>query len=49
MVVAAAAICIHQLLVAYFIIFDDVPAASEARLEKRGLSASLSLTKEITR
>jgi hypothetical protein len=24
MLVAAAAICIHQLLVAYFIIFDDV-------------------------
>jgi hypothetical protein len=49
MPVAAAAICIHQMLVAYFIIFDGVPAASEARLAKRGISTSLSLTKEITR
>jgi len=29
MLVAAAAICIHQLLVSYNIIFDDVPTASE--------------------
>jgi hypothetical protein len=35
MLVAAAAICIHQLLVSYFIIFDDVPTASEARAAKR--------------
>jgi len=35
MLVAAAAICIHQLLVSYYIIFDDVPTASEARAAKR--------------
>jgi len=35
MLVAAAAICIHQLLVSYFIIFDDVPTASEALAAKR--------------
>jgi hypothetical protein len=35
MLVAVAAICIHQLLVSYFIIFDDVPTASEARAAKR--------------
>jgi hypothetical protein len=35
MLVAAAAICIHQLLVSYFIIFDDVPTASEAHAVKR--------------
>jgi hypothetical protein len=35
MLVAAAAICIHQLLVSYFIIFDDVPTASEARAANR--------------
>jgi hypothetical protein len=35
MLVAAAAICIHQLLVSYFIIFDDVPTASEARAAKK--------------
>jgi hypothetical protein len=35
MLVAVAAICIHQLLVAYFIIFDDVPIASEAKAVKR--------------
>jgi len=34
-VVAAAAICIQQLLVAYLIIFDDVPTASEARAAKK--------------
>jgi hypothetical protein len=33
--VAAAALCIHQLLVSYFIIFDDVPTASEAHAVKR--------------
>jgi hypothetical protein len=30
MIIAAAAICIHQLIVSFFIIFDDVPAGSEA-------------------
>jgi len=35
MLVAAAAICIHQLLESYFIIFDDLPTASEARAAKR--------------
>jgi hypothetical protein len=35
MLVLAAAICIHQLLVSYFIIFDDVPTASEAHAVKR--------------
>jgi hypothetical protein len=35
MLVAVAAICIHQLLVSYYIIFDDVPTASEARTAKR--------------
>ena len=30
-IVAAAALCIQQLLAAYMIIFDDVPTASEAR------------------
>ncbi len=30
-IVAAAALCIHQLLATYIIIFDDVPTASEAR------------------
>jgi hypothetical protein len=35
MLAAAAAICIHQLLVSYFIIFDDVPTASEAHAAKR--------------
>jgi hypothetical protein len=35
MLVAAAAICIHQLLVSYFNIFDDVPTASEAHAAKR--------------
>jgi len=35
MLVAAAAICIHQLLVSYYIIFDVVPTASEARAAKR--------------
>jgi hypothetical protein len=35
MLVAAAAICIHQLILAYFIIFDHVPTASEARATKR--------------
>jgi len=30
MLVVAAAICIHQLLVAYFIIYDDVPTPSES-------------------
>ncbi len=34
-VVAAAAICIQQLLAAYMIIFDDVPTASEARAAKK--------------
>jgi hypothetical protein len=34
-VVAAAAICIQQLLAAYMIIFDDVPTASEARATKK--------------
>jgi hypothetical protein len=34
-VVAAAAICIQQLLAAYLIIFDDVPTASEARAAKK--------------
>jgi hypothetical protein len=29
--VAAAALCIHQLLAAFTIIFDDVPTVSEAR------------------
>jgi hypothetical protein len=35
MLVAVAAICIHQLLVSYFIIFDDVPTASEAHAANR--------------
>jgi hypothetical protein len=35
MLVAVAANCIHQLLVSYFTIFDDVPTASEARAAKR--------------
>jgi len=35
MLVAAAAMCIHQLLVSYIIIFDDVPTASEAQAAKR--------------
>ena len=35
MLIAAAAICIHQLLVSYYIIFDDVPTASEARVAKK--------------
>jgi hypothetical protein len=30
MLVAAAAICVHQLIVSFFIIFDDVPTGSEA-------------------
>ena len=34
-VVAAAAICIQQLLAAYLIVFDDVPTASEARAAKK--------------
>jgi hypothetical protein len=34
MLVAAAAMCIHQLLVSYIIIFDDVPTASEAHVVK---------------
>jgi hypothetical protein len=34
-IVAAAALCIHQLPVAYLIIIDDVPAASEARAAKK--------------
>jgi len=34
-VVAAAAICIQQLLAAYMIIFGDVPTASEARAAKK--------------
>jgi hypothetical protein len=39
MLVAPAAICIHQLLVVYFIIFDDVPSASETLTPyKRNLS-----------
>jgi hypothetical protein len=33
--VATAAVCNHQLLVTYFIIFDDIPTASEARVAKR--------------
>jgi hypothetical protein len=35
MLVAAAAICIHKLLVCYFIIFDGVPPALEAQVAKR--------------
>ncbi len=35
MLVAAAAICIHQLLLSFVIIFDDVPMAYEARAVKR--------------
>jgi hypothetical protein len=35
MLVAAAAICIHQLLLSFVIIFDDVPTAYEARAAKR--------------
>jgi len=35
MLLVVAAICIHQLLVSHFIIFDDVPTASEARTTKR--------------
>jgi hypothetical protein len=34
-IAAAAALCIHQLLAAYMVIFDDVLAASEARAAKR--------------
>ena len=34
-VVAAAAICIQQLLASYLIVFDDVPTASEARAAKK--------------
>jgi hypothetical protein len=34
-VVAAAAICIQQLLAAYMIIFDDIPTATEARAAKK--------------
>jgi len=34
-IVDAAALCIHQLLAAYLIIFDDVPTASKARVAKR--------------
>jgi hypothetical protein len=33
--VAAAAFCIHHLIVSYFIIFDYVPTASEAQAAKR--------------
>ncbi len=32
--VVAAALCIHQLLAAFIIIFDDVPIASETRAAK---------------
>jgi hypothetical protein len=35
MLIAAAAICIHRLLVSYYIIFDDVPTASEACAAKK--------------
>jgi hypothetical protein len=35
MLVAAAAICIHQLLLSFVIFFDDVPTAYEARAAKR--------------
>ncbi len=34
-IVAAAALCIHQLLTTQMVIFDDVPTASEARATKR--------------
>jgi hypothetical protein len=47
MLVAAAAICIHQFLVAYFIIFDDVTTASEAQAAKRR-KHELHLVKEIS-
>jgi hypothetical protein len=33
-IVAAVALCIHQLLAAFTIIFDDVPTESEARAAK---------------
>lgn len=33
--VLVAALCIHQLLAAYIIIFEDVPTASDARAAKR--------------
>jgi hypothetical protein len=33
-IAAAAAFCMHQLLAAYMVIFDDVPTASEARVAK---------------
>jgi hypothetical protein len=33
-IVDAAALCIHQLLAAYLIIFDDVPTASKARVKR---------------
>ena len=35
MLVAAAAICIHWLLLSFVIIFDDVPMAYETRAAKR--------------
>jgi hypothetical protein len=35
MIVAAAALCIHQLLAAYFIIFDDIPMTSVARAAEK--------------
>jgi hypothetical protein len=35
MLVAAAAICFHQLLLSFVLLFDDVPTASEARAAKR--------------
>jgi hypothetical protein len=47
MLVAAAAICIHQFLVAYFIILDDVTTASEAQAAKRR-KHELHLVKEIS-
>ncbi len=34
-VFAAAALCVHQLLAAYIIIFDDVPTESEVRAAKK--------------
>ena len=35
MLVAVAAICIHQLLLSFVLLFDDVPTSSEARAAKR--------------
>jgi hypothetical protein len=35
MLVAVAAICIHHLIVSYFVFFDDVPTTSEAHVAKR--------------